>query len=334
MAGVSTPAMAAAAAQAGALGSLGCAFHSVAALARDVTAVRAAVPDHRALNLNFFCHVPPDRDPGREAAAQARLSPWHSHFGTDPEPCAPDPAPFGDRHADAIKTLRPSVVSFHFGLPKRPLLERVRATGAVILASATTVAEARWLEDRGVDAIIAQGAEAGGHSGWFLPRTGDTAGLFALLPRVVDAVSVPVIAAGAIGDGRAVAAALTLGAAGVQVGTALVASPESAASTAHKDRLLRASGDDTLATRAFSGRTARGLANAYARETAGVDDWPDFPLMNAATAPLRRASAADGTGEAAALWAGQGAGLTTGDSTGTVIARIIGQTQAIMGPDD
>lgn len=330
MAGASTPQMAAAAANAGAMGSLGCALMGLDDMA---SAAQAAMRDtNGAINLNFFAHARPQDDPGRAAAAVARLAPWYEHFGlgTPVRPAETHP-PFGAEACDAVLALAPRVASFHFGLPEGVLVDRLKAAGIVVLSSATSVAEARWLEECGADAIIAQGVEAGGHNGWFLPRDGaDVPGLFALLPRVVDAVSVPVIAAGGIGDGRGLAAAFALGASGVQVGTAFLASPESAVAPVHKRAVLAASGDETLATAAFSGRSARTIINHYAREMAAVTDWPDFPLMNAATAPLRAASAASDLGDAVAMWAGQGAGLARAETTAQVIERLVREADAIL----
>lgn len=330
MAGASTPEMAAAAANAGALGSLGCAMMDPEKLK---AAGRIALQGtNGAINLNFFVHARPQSDPGLAGAAMARLAPWYEHFGLG-QPTAPAEThfPFSEADCDVVSGLAPRVASFHFGLPETSLVARLKEAGILILSSATSADEARWLEQCGADAIIAQGSEAGGHNGWFLDRNGaDVAGLFALLPRVVDAVSVPVIAAGGIGDGRGVAAAMTLGAAGVQVGTAFLATPESMVPPVHKRAVAAASGDDTMATRAFSGRSARTIANAYAREMAYVHDWPDFPLMNAATAPLRRESAAAEMGDAVAMWAGQGAGLAREETTQGVVERLVRETDAIL----
>ncbi len=325
MAGAATPAMAAAVGNAGALGSLGCAFASADQIADDVRAVRST--SNRALNLNFFVHRRPRIDQAKTRRARARLAPWYERFGVSSEP---QPAethfPFDAALCDAVLAASPRVASFHFGLPDDGLVRALKEAGIVVISTATSAAEARWLEDKGADAIIAQGYEAGGHNGWFLARDGaDVAGTLALVPRVVDAVSVPVIAAGGIADGRGVAAALMLGAAGVQIGTAFLATPESMISAAHKRAVLAASGDDTMYSLAFSGRMARTVVNDFARDMARVDDWPEFPLMNAATAPLRAASAAAGMGDAIALWSGQAAGLVRDESTAEVVARLVAE---------
>lgn len=330
MAGASTPAMAIAAAGAGALGSLGCAMMGPDAVRADGGA--AITGSNGAVSLNFFCHEGPQTDKGLGAAAMARLAPWYEHFGlSDIKAPAETNFPFDEAMCDLVLELRPRVASFHFGLPAQSLIAKIKDAGILILSSATSASEARYLEDHGADAIVAQGAEAGGHNGWFMPRDGDVAGLFALLPRVVDATNLPVVAAGSIADGRGIAAAFALGASGVQVGSAFLASPECASPEVHKRAVLSATGDDTMATRAFSGRSARTIANAYAKEMASVDDWPDFPLMNAATAPLRAASAGAGLPDAVSLWAGQGVGLARAETTRETVERLVAETDAILG---
>lgn len=330
MAGASTPAMATAAANAGAMGSLGCAFAGADQIRNDVRAVRNA--SNRALNLNFFVHVRPRIDEAKIRRASARLAPWFDRLGAQPTPPAETLLPFDAAVCEVVIAAAPKVASFHFGLPDAALTGRLKDAGIVVISSATSVVEARWLEDHGADAVIAQAYEAGGHSGWFLERAGaDVAGTMALVPRIVDAVTVPVIAAGGIGDGRGIAAALMLGAAGVQIGTAFLATPESIISAAHKTALLAASGDDTVMSPAFSGRRARTIVNDFAADMAGFDDWPDFPLMNAATAPLRAASVAAGLPDAIALWSGQAVGLVRAETTSQVVARLVAETGAALG---
>ncbi len=330
MAGASSPAMAAAAANAGALGSLGCAFHSAEKLREDVQMVQTAT--NRALNLNFFVHKPPHDDAERSANAVARLQSWYDTFDAGPVPVpAETHFPFGAAICDSVLQLSPKVVSFHFGLPDPTFVDQLQDAGIIILSSATSAAEARWLEDRGVNAIIAQGYEAGGHNGWFLHRgMADVAGTMALVPRVVDAVKIPVIAAGGIADGRGIAAALMLGAAGVQIGTAFLATPESSASAVHQTALLAASGDDTMYSKAFSGRNARTVVNSFSVEMSDVTDWPDFPLMNPATGPLRAASAKSGKPDAISLWTGQGVGLIRQETTTEVVERLVDETRRIF----
>jgi nitronate monooxygenase len=296
----------------------------------DISAARTGT--NRALNLNFFAHDPPQHDPEKNAAAMERLKPWYDMLGLG-EPAAPKETrpTFDQDMCDVVLEHSPNVVSFHFGLPDPSLVKQLKDRGCAILSSATSAAEAVWLEQRGADAIIAQGYEAGGHNGWFLPRNGaDLAGTMALVPRIVDAVSVPVIAAGGIADGRGIAAAFTLGAAGVQIGTAFLATPECVSHDVHKQAVLNATGDDTMHSTAFSGRAARTIGNDYARGMASVSDWPDFPLMNAATGPIRAATAKDGSGAAFALWAGQAVGLVRAETTSDVVSRLVAETQAIL----
>ncbi|MBL8589493.1 MAG: nitronate monooxygenase, partial [Methylobacteriaceae bacterium] len=267
MAGAQGAAMAIAVSEAGGLGALPCAMLTAETMRAEMAAIRAATA--RPVNLNFFCHAPPAPDPARATAWRARLAPLYREAGLDPD--APWPAatraPFDATSCAFVEDARPEVVSFHFGLPAPDLLARVKATGAKILSSATTVAEARWLAARGVDAIIAQGAEAGGHRGLFL--TDDVAaqpGLFALAPQIVDAVDVPVIAAGGVGDARGLVAALALGAAGVQIGTAYLFTPEATIHAAHRAALASAAAESTALTNVFTGRPARGLINRAMRE--------------------------------------------------------------------
>lgn len=329
MAGASTAEMAAVVGNAGGLGSLGCAMMTKDGVLAIAAKTRAL--SNRALNLNFFCHKSPVADAKRAGAARNRLQPWYDKLNAGEIPEVIEAHfPFNAQICEAVLEASPKVASFHFGLPDQALVLRLKDAGIVILSSATTAAEARWLVARGVDAVIAQGYEAGGHNGWFLPRSGEVAGTMALVPRVVDAVDCPVIAAGGIADGRGIAAAFALGAAGVQIGTAFLATPESAVSDVHKQSLANATGDDTQFSQAFSGRDARTIANDYAREMAPVTDWPDFPLMNTVTAPLRAASAKAGQPDAVSLWAGQGAGLVTASTTGHVFGTLVEQAQAAL----
>ncbi|MGI3184618.1 NAD(P)H-dependent flavin oxidoreductase [Nioella aestuarii] len=330
MAGATTPAMAAAAANAGAMGSLGCAMMGIETMTAELRSAQAGT--NRSLNVNFFVHDRPVPDEDLNAVVAARLAPWYYRLGAGVMQSPADTIPaFDELFCEAVITCRPTVASFHFGLPDAILVERLKAAGILILSSATSAAEARWLEDHGADIIVAQGAEAGGHNGWFLPRKGaDLTGTMALVPRVVDAVSVPVVAAGGIADGRGVAAALMLGAAGVQVGTAFLATPECASPEVHKQAIVAATGDDTMATRAYSGRLARGVVNDFSRQMADHSDWPDFPLMNVATGPIRAASAKAGLPDAVALWSGQGAGLVRAETTAEVITRLVAETEAAL----
>ncbi|HEY0514743.1 MAG TPA: nitronate monooxygenase [Thermoanaerobaculia bacterium] len=310
MAGVQGSALAVAVSNAGGLGALPCAMLSLDALRRELAAIRAQTS--RPYNVNFFCHTPPAASAEREAAWRAALAPYYEAFAIDAGAIAAGPgrAPFSSEVADVVEEFRPAVVSFHFGLPAAGLLARVRAWGSKVLSSATTVEEARWLEAQGVDAVIAQGLEAGGHRGIFLTEDLTTqVGTFALLPQVVAAVKVPVIAAGGIADARGVAAALELGAAGVQVGTAYLLCPEATTSAVHRAALKSEAARHTALTNLFSGRPARGIVNRAMRELGPLSAAaPAYPLATAAIAPLRARAESLGRGDFSPLWAGQNAG--------------------------
>ncbi|HJQ40517.1 MAG TPA: nitronate monooxygenase [Thermoanaerobaculia bacterium] len=309
MAGVQGSALAAAVSAAGGLGSLPAAMLSADAFRAEVEEIRRRTD--RPFNVNFFCHTDPPFDAQRDEAWRDALAPYYDELGVPRDAAAAGPAraPFNADHAAVLEELRPAVVSFHFGLPDDALLDRVRKTGAKILSSATTVAEARWLEERGVDAIIAQGAEAGGHRGMFLDEDVTTQlGTFALLPQIMDAVRVPVIAAGGIADARGVTAAFDLGASGVQIGTAYLLCPEATTSAVHRAALRSDAAQHTTLTNVITGRPARGIVNRIIRELGPLrDDIPDFPLAAAAVQPLRSAAEARGSGDFSPLWAGENA---------------------------
>jgi nitronate monooxygenase len=273
----------------------------------ELSALRANTT--RPYNVNFFCHTQPAPAPEREAAWRTVLGPYYKEFGIKPETIAAGPrrAPFTHDAADVLNEFRPRVVSFHFGLPSAELLKRVKDLGSLVLSSATTVEEARWLEDRGVDAIIAQGLEAGGHRGNFLSDALTTQmGTFALLPQIVREVKLPVIAAGGISDAKGVRAAIALGAAGVLVGTAYLLCPEATTSSVHRSVLKSEAARHTALTNLFSGRPARGIVNRVMRELGPMREaLPPFPLAAAAMAPLRARAEAMGSGDFSPLWAGQ-----------------------------
>lgn len=326
MAGAQGHALAAAVCQAGALGSLPCAMLSPAQMAAEVAALRAATP--APYNLNFFCHTPPEPDAAREAAWRATLAPYYAEHGIDPAQITAGPGrtPFSAEAAALVETVRPAVVSFHFGLPAPDLLARVKASGARVLSSATTVAEAVWLAQHGVDAVIAQGVEAGGHRGMFLTDDLSTQmGTFALLPQVVAAVPVPVIAAGGITNAAGVRAALALGAAGVQVGTAYLCCPEASTGPLHRAALLDAEqARHTALTRLFSGRPARGIVNRVMRELGPLHPAaPAFPLATGAIAPLRAAAEAQGKTDFTPLWSGQNASDCRTEAAAAVTAALL-----------
>jgi len=326
MAGSTTPEMVIAASEAGGLGSLPAAQYTAAQFREAVAQVRAGTS--RPVNLNFFAHAMPPEDPARQAAWKARLAPYYREAGLDPEmPTTPGGrAPFDADFCAVVEEARPEVVSFHFGLPGKSLLDRVRAVGCKVIASATTVAEAVWLEDHGVDAVIAQGAEAGGHRGNFL--THDMAaqvGTMALVPQVVDAVRVPVIAAGGIADHRGVLAAFALGAAAAQVGTAYLLTPEARIPAVHRAALKAATADSTALTNLFTGRPARGIINRVMRELGPLSDLaPAFPTAGGALAPLRAKAEAAGSGDFTNLWSGQAAALAREMPAGELTRRLAG----------
>lgn len=311
MAGSNGSALAIAVARAGGLGSLPCAMLSPEQVRAEVGAFRAAGAGP--INLNFFCHVPPAGDDDSLERWRRRLRAYYVELGVDPSAAGPagGRAPFDDVYCRVVEELRPEVVSFHFGLPEAGLLARVRACGAKVLSSATTVDEAVWLEAHGCDAIIAQGAEAGGHRGMF--RTQDVAtqvGTMALVPQVVDAVRVPVIAAGGIADARGIVAAFALGAAGVQLGTAYLRCPEATTSARYRAALKHGRDDGTAITNVFTGRPARGLMNRAMRELGPMaSEAPPFPLATGAVLPLRARAEAAGSDDFTWMWAGQAAAL-------------------------
>ncbi|MDD3352794.1 nitronate monooxygenase family protein [Zoogloea sp.] len=309
MAGVQGSALALAVCRAGGLGALPCAMLTPEMLRAELETLAAETT--RPWNLNFFCHVPPAPAPARETHWRARLAPYYAEYDIDPAgiPAGPGRAPFSAALADLIEAWRPPVVSFHFGLPAPALLTRVKGWGARVLASATSVAEARWLEAHGADVIIAQGLEAGGHRGMFLETDLSTQlGSLALVPQVVQAVNVPVVAAGGIADAAGVAAALALGAAGVQVGTAYLLCPEATTSPLHRAALQGPEAAHTALTHLFTGRPARGIVNRLMRELGPMGaEPPAFPLATAAVTPLRTAAEARGSTDFTPLWCGQNA---------------------------
>ena len=309
MAGSQLGAMALAVSEAGGLGSLPCALLNAEGIRKELAALKAATS--KPYNVNFFCHAPPSPDEKRESAWREELAPYYREFGIDPAsiPAGPGRAPFDAAAAEVLEEFRPPVVSFHFGLPSGDLLARVKQLGAKVIASATTVDEALWLEAHGADAVIAQGSEAGGHRGIFLTDDLTTqVGTFALLPQVVRAVKVPVIAAGGIADARGVAAALSLGAVAAQVGTAYLLCSEAMTSTVHRAALKSEAERHTALTNLFTGRPARGIVNRIMRELGPLNpSAPAFPLATGAIAPLRAKAEAKGSGDFSPLWSGQNA---------------------------
>jgi nitronate monooxygenase len=311
MAGFDSVALARGVSSAGALGSLACALLSPDEVREAAGALRQGMT--RPFNLNFFCHAMEAPDIVATQKWKTFLKPHYERYGLDIESVAETRLrlPFDEEMCAAVEEIRPGAVSFHFGLPNADLIERVKRRGIKVLSSATSVREAKWLESRGCDAIIAQGFEAGGHRGMFLETNIATQlGLFALLPQVVDAVSVPVIATGGIADARGVVAALALGAAAVQLGTAYLFCPEAKVSPLYRRALEQAADSGTAVTNLFSGRPARGILNRYVRECGPMSDVaPAFPYAATLVAPLRAASERAGSLDYMQLWSGQAAGL-------------------------
>lgn len=309
MAGAQGSAMTVAVSNAGGLGSLPCAMLGIDAMRSELALIKAQTG--KPFNVNFFCHTPPVASEVREARWHAALAPYYDELGVaaGTAQAGPGRAPFSVEVAEALREFKPAVVSFHFGLPAPELLAQVRAWGAKILSSATTVEEARWLQAHGVDAIIAQGLEAGGHRGMFLSDDlSRQLGSFALLPQICAAVNVPVIAAGGIGDATGVAAALAMGAAAVQIGTAYLLCPEASISAVHRAALKSDDARHTALTNLFTGRPARGIVNRIMRELGSISDAPpEFPLATAAIMPLRAKAESLGSGDFSPLWSGQNA---------------------------
>lgn len=334
MAGSQGPKLCIAVCEAGGLGSIPCAMLTPDLLRQQIAEIRAGTK--AAFNVNFFAHTPPVADEAREANWLKRLASYFAEAGIDPNtiPKGPGRAPYDEAMCAIVEETKPPVVSFHFGLPDERLLARTKATGAKILSSATTVAEAQWLQDRGVDAIIAQGREAGGHRGMFLTDDIDAQpGLFALLPQVVDAVKVPVIAAGGIADGRGVAAAFALGASAAQIGTAYLLTPEASTSPIHREALKNARDDMTRLTNLYTGRPARGLLTRFMREQGPMNaQAPAFPLATGAVTPLRTQAEKNGSGDFSPLWSGEAGALACEEGAAELTKKWWDQAREIAPP--
>jgi nitronate monooxygenase len=328
--------LAAAVAEAGALGSLPCAMLNAEQVREQLGKIRAHTK--KPVNLNFFCHTPPVLNNAREARWRERLAPYYRELAIDP--AAPIPSSnrtaFDATMCDIVEDMKPEVVSFHFGLPQPDLLKRVKRAGCIVVSSATTSTEARWLEEHGVDAVIAQGNEAGGHRGIFLSdELATQVGTFALVPQVVDVVKVPVIAAGGVTDARGVVAAFALGAAGVQIGSAYLWCPEAKVSAPHRAALKSARDDGTALTNLMTGRPARGFINRVMREIGPTSEVaPEFPLAAGALAPLRAKAEAQGSGDFSPMWAGQAAALgramPAGELTRALAAEALERMRALV----
>jgi nitronate monooxygenase len=328
MAGAALSDMVVAVSEAGGLGSLACALLSADQARKELESIRQRTS--RPINANFFCQRPPQEDDARLLNWRKHLDPYYVQLNVKENASTQVPAraPFDEQMCDLVAEFRPEVVSFHFGLPDKNLLLRVRQTGAKIFSSATSVKEARWLEDQGCDAIIAQGFEAGGHRGVFLTKDVSTqVGTMALVPQVVDAVKVPVIAAGGIADARGILAAFALGAAAVQIGTAYLRCPEAQISPLHRQALKDAKDDESAITNVFTGRPARAIVNRFMREIGPMSDLaPEFPLAAGALAPLRAKSEAAGSVDFTPLWSGQAARLGRDLPAGELTKQLAAET--------
>ncbi len=327
MVGVSTPALAVAVSEAGALGSIGLGASTPDQALELIAQVRAGTA--RAVNYNLFCHRPGQADAPREAAWLAQLRPLFAEFGGEPpsqlreiyQSFVSQPAML-----DVLLEERPAVVSFHFGLPPAEWIVRLKDAGIVLLACVTTPGEARLAEAAGVDALVAQGVEAGGHRGVFEPAAGDAAiGTLALVRLLARQSRLPVIAAGGIMDGAGIRAALELGAAGVQLGTAFVLCPESSANAAYREALQSERAFDTAITANISGRPARGLVNRLYADP-GVR-LPDYPLVYDGIKALQALAASQGCHDFAAQWAGQGAPLARALPATEMVATLVAEMQ-------
>ncbi len=333
MAGTSTPALAAAVCNAGALGSLGLASTGAEGCADEITRLQAAT--NRPFNVNFFVNRTPERDPAREARWMRHLAGYVEETGAEvpkPDDWVPMSVSLNDDDdvLDVLLATKPPVISFHFGLPDKKRLEALRSFNPVMMASATTVEEARRVEGAGLHAIVAQGFEAGGHRGIFDERQGDRQiGTMALVPMIAGAVSIPVVAAGGIADGRGIAACLALGAGAAQMGTAFITCEESAANQAYRSALMSDRSTYTVVTDVISGRPARGLTNRYIQEMADKrSDKPDFPVAYHPNKAIAGVAADKGIDDFTAMWCGQAAALNRPMAAADLVARLAAETRA------
>jgi nitronate monooxygenase len=330
MSGFASPALAAAVCNAGGLGSIGCAGFSPASVREQVATLRQAT--NRPFNLNFFVHSRPQNDPRATRRAQVRLTPYFVEFGLGPVPEPRELFPSFDEEGLAlVLEQRPRVVSFHFGLPQPAAVRQIKQAGCIVMGSATTTAEARSLEANGADIVIAQGFDAGGHRGSFggAPGAG-MVGTMALVPQIVDAVRVPVVAAGGIADGRGLAAAFALGASGSQIGTAFLGCPEATVSPLYRAQLRMASDDGTELTRAFTGRPARALRNRFVAEMADTEAL-EFPLQASLVGPLWQLPSEEARADFMPVWAGQAASLMRDLPAERFVEKLVAEALSIIG---
>ena len=330
MAGSTTPELASAVCNMGGLGSLGCAEMTLEEVRLATATTRAAT--NRPFNLNFFIQDAPKTDAAVLQRTRERLRGWYSALGLGAPPSElPDLAPtFDDERLSLLLEVRPAVVSFHFGVPSGAAITALKNAGIVLISSATTVAEAKTLEACGMDAVIAQGWEAGGHRGSHKPTgPGQGVGTFALVPQIADAVRIPVIAAGGVGDGRGIAAAFALGASGVQIGTGFLSCPEAGTDEPRRAPLRKANDTYTMLTDAFSGRSARAMRSRFAEEMEkSREPLPAFRQMYALSEPLLDAAA---DGEASFHLYGQAAGLNRVLPAADLFRLLIDETAEVFG---
>ncbi len=329
MAGASTPELAAAVANAGGLGSLGLGMTPPAAIRATIRELRTRT--NRAFNINLFTYDVPEPEPNRQAAMKPRIDAYIRAIGADPAAFrAPPPSVIAEQIAVALEEA-PPVFSFTFGMPGRAVIAAFKAKGTFVMGTATSPAEARALEDAGVDAVIAQGAEAGGHRGTFAGELEDgMIGTMALVPLIVDAVKLPVVAAGGIMDGRGVAAALILGAAAAALGTAFMACPENGAvHPVHRAALL-GGGKPTVVSRAYTGRYARFIRNRFIAEMLEAET-PAYPHQLALTIPLRLAAMEKKNADMLPMMAGQGFPLLRAEPAAAIVQRVVDEAKALLG---
>jgi nitronate monooxygenase len=337
MAGVTTPALAAAVSNAGGLGALGVGMMEPAAIETAIADTRTLVAADggvRPFAVNLFITPQPAANSEQVTRMIGRLARYRGELGLPRAKIPSVFAPDFSAQFDAVLAARVPVVSFTFGALDAPRIDALHAQGATVIGTATCVREARQLAQLGCDAIVASGIEAGGHRATFaVPFEASQVGLFALLPQVADAVDVPVIAAGGVMTAQQIAAALLLGASGVQLGSALLRTPESGASAAYKEALVDVEDIGTRQTRAFSGRPARGVINRLMMELATVEaDIPPYPIQNKLTQELRAAANAQGRAEFMSLWAGQAVGLARAEPAGTIVRQLAADLESLLQP--